>query len=143
MKDLKWPIAVERFRSPQSHWTVQEFDDWNELVRAVSAAPWSFSVIEVSLDDLAEWLRAIRTLGRMSSNHRVAVVGSNELDKDAVLLAEAGAVFCGSSLRDCPRLAGMIDRFVAKFPLQPLPLRETILLSLPWSSVAADRKESD
>ena len=134
IQDLKWPNAIDRFRSPSDPATTDLCGDWDELYQAFTANLWSFSVIEVLPDQAALWLRRIGRLARFAPNHRIAVVGSRELRPYSRSLCEAGAVLCGFSLSDCFGLARFIDRFVESHPPQPLPLRESIFESLPWAN---------
>ena len=139
LQDAHWRTAIERFRSPQAAWNARWIGDWNDLVQAVATKPWSFSIIEVTASDIVAWIRRIERIGKFGSNHRVAVLGSREIRPFAEFLDEAGAIFCGFSIGDCPRLAQMIERFEINYPPQPLPLRESILNRLPWSPAADPR----
>ncbi len=135
-QDFKWRIAIERLRSPLAVWQAQSLSEWNELAALVRHDPNTLSVVEVTSPDIPNWLRRIGSLRRLSPAHRTVIVGGTELRGLAGIFIEAGAVACGFSVRDCLRLAELIERFERSCLPQTLDLRESIFGSLPWPTSA-------
>jgi hypothetical protein len=136
--DPKWRIAFERFRSPRTLWQARVLGDWNELVARNDERPNALSVIEISAAELRTWLLRITRLRHWWPEHRFMVVGAADLRPFAGIFLEAGAVGCGFSVRDCPRLAQIAERLALVFPPRPLGLRDAIFGALPWPTVAQD-----
>ena len=131
-QDFKWRIATERFRSLAAGWQAQSLNEWSELIALVRSNPNTLSIVEATVADVPIWLRRIAWLRRVIPAHRIVIVGGSELRALTGIFIEAGAVACGFSVRDCCRLAELIERFERLCLPRTLELRESIFDSLPW-----------
>lgn len=138
LRDPAWRIVIERLRRATANWEAQSISSWPALVGAVAARPTSYSVIEATVEDAAIWLPRISRIVRLGSGHRAAIVGSPNLKPWEAGFCEIGAVFCGFSLADAPRIGRFLERFAQAVPAPALPIREAIIASLPWAGAAVE-----
>lgn len=132
----RWPTTLERIRPLAAAWNLQAVADWPSLVTEVLEEGQSLSIIEVELELVAEWLRRIEALCRWSANHRVAVVGRENLRPAVEPLREAGALWVGTSLGQQRALLKLIERYAARFAPQSPSLRDAVFAALPWTPSA-------
>jgi hypothetical protein len=136
----QWAIAMRRDLQGAGV-DIVETRSLGHCRQALSAAPGSFLVAEMTPSNVESVFRLAASLTREFPLARLAVVTSPGLAPYEWLLREAGAVHCVSSPRHIAPLAQIALRHLASLPPPQQTLVERIWSSLPWGDGRGEGKK--